>query len=91
MPYLHQLCKHSINLTDEENMHTSLDTKFIDQIPNFAHLVTTRPQTKEEFLLSLQNRHSLADPKTRTFFVACEKSYFNTIKLSNEKDRIIFN
>jgi len=42
---------------------TNLNPLFIDQIVNFAHLVTKEPQTKEEFLMTIKASYSLDNPK----------------------------
>lgn len=70
---------------------TNLNPLFIDQIRNFAHLVTPEPQTKEEFLVKLSDTYSLDNPKTHLFYVATEKSTFETIKLNDTRDSILFN
>ena len=70
---------------------TNLNPLFIDQIKNFAHLVTVENQTKNEFLATIKRSYSLDNTKTNFFFIACEKSYFDTIKLNNTRDAILFN
>lgn len=70
---------------------TNLNPLFIDQIRNFAHLVTPETQTKNDFLATIKTNYSLDNPKTNLFFIACEKSEFETIKLNNNRDSILFN
>lgn len=70
---------------------TNLNPLFIDQIKNFAHLVTVENQTKNDFLATIKRNYSLDNPKTNFFFIACEKSDFDTIKLNNNRDAILFN
>jgi len=70
---------------------TNLNMLFQDQLRNFAHLVTTESQTKNDFLATIKQNYSLDNPKTNLFFIACEKSDFETIKLNNNRDAILFN
>ena len=70
---------------------TNLNYLFIDQMRNFAHLVTSENQSKNDFLATIKQNYSLSNPKTNLFFIACEKSDFETIKLNNNRDAILFN
>lgn len=70
---------------------TNLNPLFIDQIRNFAHLVTTEPQTKDQFLSTIKSTYDTGNPKTALFYMACERSTFDTIKLSTNRDSILFN
>ena len=72
-------------------MQTNLNPLFIDQIQNFAHLVKSEPQTKSEFLTAIRKTYDISNPKTLMFYIATEKSTFETIKLSNTNDSILFN
>lgn len=68
-----------------------LNMLFIDQIRNFAHLVTVKPQTKAEFLNSIKSTYSTENPKTTLFYQATQKSKFNTIRLSDDRSQVLFN
>lgn len=70
---------------------TNLDFLFQQLIVNFAHLVTVNPQTKTEFLDTVKGTYCLSNPKTNLFFQSCQKSEFETIRLSNNRDSILFN
>jgi len=70
---------------------TNLNPLFIDQIANFAHLVTTQPQTKDQFLSTVKGAYDIGNPKTALFCAAVERSTFDTIKLSINQDSILFN
>lgn len=70
---------------------TNLNPLFIDQIINFAHLITPEPQTKEQFLNTVKSTYSTANPKTALFYMAAEKSAFETIRLNNTRSTILFN
>jgi hypothetical protein len=70
---------------------TNLNPFFIDQIRNFAHLVTPEPQTKEQFLETVKKNYSIDNPKTQLFCISLEKSTFDTIRLNNTRDSILFN
>lgn len=70
---------------------TNLNYLFIDQIANFAHLVTAENQTKNDFLATIKQNYCLSNPKNNLFFISCEKSDFDTIKLNNNRDAILFN
>lgn len=70
---------------------TNLNFLFQDQIRNFSHLVTSETQTKNDFLATIKQNYCLNNPKVNLFFIACEKSDFETIKLNNNRDSILFN
>jgi hypothetical protein len=70
---------------------TNLNPFFIDQIVNFAHLITQAQQTKEEFLNTVKGTYSLSNPKTSLFFQSIERSVFDTIGLSRDRQSILFN
>ena len=70
---------------------TNLNYLFIDQIVNFAHLVTAEPQTKAEFLATIKKSYNITNPKTGLFYQATERSIFENIRLNNTRDAIIFN
>jgi|694.fasta_scaffold115770_4 hypothetical protein len=70
---------------------TNLNFLFIDQIANFAHLVKTETQSKEQFLEAIKNTYCLSNPKTNLFYIATEKSIFDTIRLNNTRSSILFN
>lgn len=70
---------------------TNLNFLFQDQIVNFAHLITTEAQTKNDFLATIKANYNTYNPKTHLFFIACEKSDFETIKLNTNRDAILFN
>ena len=70
---------------------TNLNPLFIDQICNFAHLVTREPQTKEEFIKSVKVTYYTGNPKTNLFVISIEKSDFDTIRLNDNRDSILFN
>ena len=70
---------------------TNLNPLFIDLIRNFSHLITRNPQTKNEFLTTIKNTYCLTNQRTKLFFLACEKSDFETIQLNNNLDTILFN
>ncbi|TSE11322.1 hypothetical protein [Aquimarina algiphila] len=69
---------------------TNLDYLFIDQITNFAHLVTIEPQTKTQFLEVIKKTYCLTNPKTELFYSSTERSVFNTIRLDNKRESILF-
>lgn len=69
----------------------NLNPLFIDQINNFAHLVTPEPQTKEQFLETVKSTYSTNNAKTMLFYMAVERSTFETIRLNNNRDSILFN
>lgn len=68
-----------------------LNYLFIDQIRNFAHLVTSSIQTKAEFLETIKINYSIENPKTELFYIATEKSIFDSIRLSNDRSHVLFN
>lgn len=70
---------------------TNLNPLFIDQIRNFAHLVTVEPKTKEQFLETVKQNYDVLNPKTHLFCLAAERSTFDTIRLSDNRDSLLFN
>jgi hypothetical protein len=70
---------------------TNLNFLFQDQVRNFAHLVTNETQTKNDFLAAIKQSYCLDNTKVNLFFIACEKSDFETIKLNANRDAILFN
>jgi len=70
---------------------TNLNPLFIDQIPNFAHLITSEPKTKREFMETIKAAYDIANPKTSFFYMATERSDFETVRLNNTRDSILFN
>lgn len=70
---------------------TNLNYLFIDQAPNFAHLITTEPQTKSDFMEKVKNTYSLSNPKTKLFYLSVQKSDFETIRLNQAQTEILFN
>jgi len=78
-------------ITTTEIKRTNLNMLFIDQLPNFAHLVTSETQTKEQFLSTIKTNYSTANPRTELFYISCNQSTFDTIRLNRTKDSILFN
>jgi len=72
-------------------VETNLNMLFIDQISNFAHLITVKPQTKEEFKETVKNAYDVYNPKTHLFYISIDKSEFEIIRLSKNRDKILFN
>jgi len=71
---------------------TNLNMLFIDQLPNFAHLVTPDKQTKDEFIKTLLKAYDCTNnAKNNLFMQSIQKSIFETIRLNNTKDSILFN
>jgi len=70
---------------------TNLNPLFIDQIRNFAHLVTPEPQTKEQFIDTVKRSYDVVNPKTDLFVQSIARSEFDTIKLNRTRDAILFN
>lgn len=68
-----------------------LNMLFLDQIRNFAHLVKLQPQGKDEFLRTIKDTYSTTNPKTMLFYQATQKSTFESIRLSDNRQSILFN
>ncbi len=77
--------------TNKPAKATNLNPFFIDQVRNFAHLITAEPQTKEEFLNHVKRVYCTSNPKTALFCGSIERSEFETIQLNRTKDAILFN
>jgi hypothetical protein len=70
---------------------TNLNFLFQDQIRNFAHLITIEPQTKAQFTQTVKDTYSSSNPKTALFVASIEQSTFESIRLNNSRDSILFN
>lgn len=70
---------------------TNLNYLFIDMITNFSHLVTIEPQTKQQFADYVKSVYSIENHKTALFYQSILKSDFDTIRLNNTRDSILFN
>ena len=70
---------------------TNLNPLFIDLAANFAHLLTVEAKTKDQFLQTVKETYDVSNPKTQLFYIACQKSEFETIRLINNRDAILFN
>lgn len=68
---------------------TNLNMLFQSQVPDFAHLLTTEPQTREQFAEKVIK--SRKDARTILFYDSIHLSEFDTIRLNEEKDAILFN
>ena len=71
-------------------METNLDYLFIDQVSNFAHLLKVEAQTKEQFLIKLK-QINLSNSKVMFFYLSAKRSTFETIRLSDNRQSILFN
>lgn len=80
-----------MNISNTSLKATNLNPLFIDQITNFAHLATAEPQTKERFLNTIKAAYSLDNPKTQLFYIATEKSTFETVRFCRISNCILFN
>jgi hypothetical protein len=70
---------------------TNLNMIFQDLIVSYAHLVDIKPLTKAEFLEKLKNTYSLTNGRNLIFYKATEQSTFETIRLSNDRNSLLFN
>lgn len=70
---------------------TNLNPLFIDQVANFAHLVTVEPQSKAQFMQTIERAYDRSNPKINLFYLSVEKSDFETIRLNDTRDAILFN
>ena len=70
---------------------TNLNMLFQQLIPNFAHLVGTNKVTKDEFLDKVKSTYSLDNPKTNLFYQSVVNSTFETIRLNDNRDALLFN
>lgn len=89
MEYLINLI--NLILKTEKMETTNLNMLFQSQIANFAHLVTIEPKTKNEFLETVKSTYCQSNTKTALFIASIEKSTFETIRLNNTRDSILFN
>jgi hypothetical protein len=71
--------------------NTNLNPLFIDLIRSYSHLITIENKTKNEFLQIIKNTYSLENQRNNLFYISCQKSEFETIKLTNDRNSIIFN
>lgn len=70
---------------------TNLNPLFIDQVTTFAHLLTIEPKTREQFKQTVCEAYDTGNPKTALFCASIDRSEFDTIRLSDNRDSILFN
>jgi hypothetical protein len=72
---------------------TNLNMLFQSQVANFAHLITTEPQTKVQFLETVKKTYDTeaGDARTAMFYQSIQHSEFETVRLNRVKDAILFN
>lgn len=68
---------------------TNLNFLFADQLPKFAHLLSSKPLSKADFLETV--KANATGPAAPLFLAAAERSQFDTIRLSEGQDAILFN
>lgn len=78
-------------LKERVNRPTNLHRLFIELVINFAHIVTITPQTKEAFINKIKSTYDMADPKTAIFLGSIKMSEFDTIRLNDTRDALLFN
>ncbi len=88
---LQLLSKVTPNKEFKQPKPTNLNPLFIDQIRNFAHLVTPEPQTKDQFIHNVKLNYDVKNPKTDLFVESIKLSDFDTIRLNDTRDSILFN
>lgn len=64
---------------------TNLNYLLIDQIRNFAHLVTPEKQTKDQFAEKVKSTYELGNVKTQLFYQSILRSDFETIRLNDTR------
>lgn len=69
----------------------NLDFLFNELITNFAHLLTSKRISKKEFANIVKTTYSIENPKTALFYQSILRSEFETIKLSADRNSILFN
>lgn len=69
---------------------TNLNILFVDNLPKFAHLLTIERQTKKQFLQNVADEMK-QQPQNSLFFQSCVRSTFDTIRLSEDKNTVLFN
>lgn len=64
---------------------------FQQLIPDFAHLLTTDPMTKEEFAEAVKTSYDISNPKTSIFYTSIGQCTFDSIRLNNNRNTILLN
>ena len=72
-------------------MQTNLNMLFQQLIPNFAHLINVEAQTKNDFINKVKATYCASNGKTALFIESIKQSQFETIRLNNTRDSILFN
>lgn len=70
---------------------TNLDVLFMELVSHYSHLLTKEAIKKETFLKILHLVYSMDEPRNKLFYISCEKSEFETIRISENYDSILFN
>lgn len=70
---------------------TNLNMLFQQLLPNFAHLIQIEPMSKNEFMVKVKSNYDICIPKIGLFYASIEKCEFDTIRLSNCRNSVLFN
>jgi hypothetical protein len=71
---------------------TNLNPLFIDLLISYSFIITeTKPITKNEFADKFKQTFSLSEPRNSLFYQSILKSDFETIRLSDTRESILFN
>jgi len=70
---------------------TNLDPLFIELVVDFAHLLSNEAISRKEFSEIVKTTYSTENPKTALFYQSIFLSDFDTIKLSTNRENILFN
>jgi len=72
-------------------MKTNLNYLFVDMIRNYAFLLTTDNMTKVEFADKIASMYDMSEPRNSLFHQSILRSEFKTIRLSDNRESILFN
>ena len=69
----------------------NLNMLFADLVISYAHLITHKKQTKQEFIKTVKDTYSTTNQRNALFVASIEKSVFDTVRLSDNRATILFN
>ena len=71
---------------------TNLNPLFIDLIRSYAFIIdSTKPITKQEYAEKVEKTCCMKEPRHHLFYQSILKSDFETIRLSDDRESILFN
>jgi hypothetical protein len=90
---IHQyLLNKSLTIKPKVMKTTNLNPLFIDLIRSYVFIIdSTKPITKQEYAEKVEKTCCMKEPRNHLFYQSILKSDFETIRLSDDRESILFN